>query len=145
MGPEATGTETISRRPAPPTDTADYLARVARVAPAITEASDQIERDRRLPPDLLEKLHQEKLFRLLLPKAYGGAEIDPLTFFQTISASAEHDASTAWCLGQGLGCAGANFAELGELSHVREQSPTINPNHGLDPELPLKRRECPVV
>lgn len=107
MGPEA-GTETTSRRPAPETDTADILARVARVAPAIKEASIQIEQDRRIPLDLLKALHKEKLFRLLLPKDFGGEEVDPLTFFQAISAIAENDASTSWCLCQANGCSTAS-------------------------------------
>lgn len=106
MAPEANGGG--GRRSAAPVDTADYLARVARVAPAIKEASFRIEEDRRIPPELLEKLHSEKLFRLLLPKVYGGEEIDPPTFFQTISAVAENDSSTAWCLCQANGCSTAS-------------------------------------
>ncbi|MGY8990477.1 MAG: acyl-CoA dehydrogenase family protein [Rhodospirillales bacterium] len=117
MGPEASGAETAPQRPAPTTDTAEILARVARVVPAIKEASQQIEQDRRLPPELREKLYQEKLFRLLLPKDFGGEEIDPLTFFQVISAIAEADASTAWCLCQANGCsASAAYVE----PHVAE-------------------------
>ncbi len=104
MAPEANGAGIGTRRPAPPADTADYLARVERVAPLIKESSVQIEQDRRLPPDLLEALHKEKLFRLLLPKDFGGEEINPPTFFQTISKIAESDASTAWCICQANGC-----------------------------------------
>lgn len=107
MSPEA-GTATVSRRSAPSIDTDEILARVARVAPDIKEASMKIEEDRRLPPDLLEKLHQEKLFRLLLPQVYGGEEIDPLTFFKAISAVAENDSSAAWCLCQANGCSTAS-------------------------------------
>lgn len=103
MSPEADGSGT-GRRAAPDIDTADFLTRVARVAPAIQEVSEKIENDRRLPPELLDKLHGEKLFRLLLPKIYGGEEINPPTFFQTISAIAENDASVAWCVCQANGC-----------------------------------------
>jgi alkylation response protein AidB-like acyl-CoA dehydrogenase len=87
------------------TDAAEYLARVARVAPAIDDAAKKIESDRRLPPELLGALHREKLFRLLLPKPYGGEEVDLPTFFLVLNALAEHDASTAWCICQINGCA----------------------------------------
>jgi alkylation response protein AidB-like acyl-CoA dehydrogenase len=83
----------------------DYLDRVRRVAPVIDGAADRIEQDRRLPPEVLDALHGEGLFRLLLPKRYGGSEVDPATFHLVISEVARHDASTAWCLCQGNGCA----------------------------------------
>lgn len=83
----------------------DYLKRVRSVAPTITAASDRIESDRRLPQDLLSALHGAELFRMLLPKPFGGGEVHPACFHQVISEVAQYDASTAWCLGQGNGCA----------------------------------------
>ena len=83
----------------------DYLARVARVTPAIRDAADEIEREQLLPIDLRNKQNDEKLFRLLLPKPYGGEELEPALFFETISAIAEIDSSTAWCVCQANGVA----------------------------------------
>jgi len=84
---------------------ADYLDRVARAAPAIAEAADKIEQARQLPPELLTVLHRERLFRLLLPRAYDGEQVDPPTFFQIMMAIAACDGSVAWCICQGNGCA----------------------------------------
>jgi alkylation response protein AidB-like acyl-CoA dehydrogenase len=78
-------------------DLADLTALVARSA-------DAIERERRLPPGLLDALHAGGWFRMLLPKAYGGGETDPVSFVETVSQIARHDASTAWCLGQNCVC-----------------------------------------
>jgi alkylation response protein AidB-like acyl-CoA dehydrogenase len=86
-------------------DVSEYLGRVDRVAPAIREAAEEIERSQRLSPGLRAKLHDEKFFRLLLPKPFGGEEVPPPVFFETISALAENDASTAWCICQANGCA----------------------------------------
>lgn len=83
----------------------DLLARVAALAPAIAAASDQIERDRRLPPPLLSAMIEAGLFRMLLPRPFGGSETDPLTFTAVIEAIAKLDASTAWCLCQNAVCA----------------------------------------
>jgi alkylation response protein AidB-like acyl-CoA dehydrogenase len=75
------------------------------VRPAVAAASNEIERTRRLPPALLDELHEARLFRLLLPRSSGGIETDPVTFFHVIESIAQGDASTAWCLGQAGGCA----------------------------------------
>ena len=83
----------------------DYLGRVAALAPLLEQSAAAIERERRLPAALLEALHQARLFRMLLPKPFGGGEVDPLTFVQVIEAVAKIDASTAWCLCQNSVCA----------------------------------------
>src|SRR5215469_7294203 len=81
------------------------IARAEAVQPLVAAASDEIERDRRLPPALLDKLHEAQLFRLLLPRSANGVETDPVTFFHVIETIAQDDASTAWCLSQAGGCA----------------------------------------
>ena len=57
------------------------IARAEAVQPLVAAASDMIERERRLPPTLLDKLHEAQLFRLLLPRSSNGIETDPVTFF----------------------------------------------------------------
>jgi alkylation response protein AidB-like acyl-CoA dehydrogenase len=44
------------------------------------------------------------MFRLLIPRAYGGAELDPVTYVQCVEQIASGDASAAWCMNQGSGC-----------------------------------------
>ena len=75
------------------------------LGPEIEAAAPEIDRRRRLTPGLLDALHEHKLFRMLLPKPYGGLETPPPLFFRTISEVARHDGSTAWCLCQANGCA----------------------------------------
>jgi alkylation response protein AidB-like acyl-CoA dehydrogenase len=84
---------------------AGVIARAEAVRPAVAAAAPEIETNRRLPPALLDKLHEQKLFRLLMPKTNGGIETDPITFFHVIETIARADASTAWCLSQAGGCA----------------------------------------
>jgi alkylation response protein AidB-like acyl-CoA dehydrogenase len=81
------------------------IARAHAVQAAVAAASDEIERDRRLPPALLNRLHEAELFRLLLPRSSNGIETDPVTFFHVMETIAKADASTAWCLSQAGGCA----------------------------------------
>jgi alkylation response protein AidB-like acyl-CoA dehydrogenase len=81
------------------------ITRAEALRPAVEAASSEIEETRRLPPALLDKLHEARLFRLLLPRSSNGLETDPVTFFHVIEAIARSDASTAWCLSQAGGCA----------------------------------------
>jgi alkylation response protein AidB-like acyl-CoA dehydrogenase len=81
------------------------IARAEALRDAVAAASDEIERERRLPPALLDKLHEAQLFRLLLPRSSNGIETDPITFFHVMETIAKADASTAWCLSQAGGCA----------------------------------------
>ena len=81
------------------------VSRAQALRPVVEAAADEIEDKRRLPPALLDKLHEARLFRLLLPRSSAGFETDPVTFFHVIETIAQGDASTAWCLSQAGGCA----------------------------------------
>jgi alkylation response protein AidB-like acyl-CoA dehydrogenase len=83
----------------------DPLAAARALGPAIAAAADEIERRRELTEPVLAALVEGGLFRLLLPKALGGAELPPAHFVAVIEEIARHAASTAWCLGQANGCA----------------------------------------
>ena len=83
----------------------EHLARARALAPLLAAASPEIERGRRLTPEVVDALHDAGLFRMLLPRAYGGAETDPMSFVQMLEEIARHDASTAWCVGQTSVCA----------------------------------------
>jgi alkylation response protein AidB-like acyl-CoA dehydrogenase len=81
------------------------ISRAEAMRPIVEAAADEIEEKRRLPPALLDKLHDARLFRLLMPRSSDGIETDPVTFFHVIETIAKADASTAWCLSQAGGCA----------------------------------------
>lgn len=104
-------------RPRQATPAVDYLARVKDLAPLIAGATAEIEQDRRLPERLVEAMVEAGLFRLLLPRAYDGAEIDPVTYIKVIEAIAREDASTAWCLGQTAVCAMSAAYLSSEAAH----------------------------
>jgi alkylation response protein AidB-like acyl-CoA dehydrogenase len=84
--------------------THEVVERARGLATQIAACADEIERLRRLPVALVDALHEAGLFRLLLPGALGGAELDPPTFVQVTEALARVDASTAWVICQTNGC-----------------------------------------
>jgi alkylation response protein AidB-like acyl-CoA dehydrogenase len=81
-----------------------YLARARSLGPTLEAAADEIEARRELPPAIVTALIDAGMFRLLLPKSLGGAELRPAEFAQVMEEIASHDASTAWCVGQACGC-----------------------------------------
>jgi len=83
---------------------ADYLRRARELAPGLVAAADQIEHGRELPEAVVDALVERGLFRLLLPRSLGGAELLPADFVPIIEEIAKADASTAWCLNQASGC-----------------------------------------
>ena len=83
---------------------ADYVERVRELGPKLDVAADEIERRRELPEPIVDALVERGLFRLLLPRSFGGAELPPAAYVEVIEEVAKHDASTAWCLGQATGC-----------------------------------------
>ena len=85
----------------------EIVDRAHALAPRIAGLAADIERERRLPRELLDALHEAQLFRLLLPRSQGGLETDSVTFFHVIETIAAADASVAWCLAQAGGCATA--------------------------------------
>ncbi len=82
----------------------DHIARARKLAPLLTAAAPRIDAAFELPPDVLDAMHAEGMFRLLVPRSIGGAELDPATYIQCVEAIASGDASVAWCMNQGSGC-----------------------------------------
>jgi len=69
----------------------------ALLATIAARAADT-EAQRRLPADLAAELAQAGLFRMLVPKSLGGAEVDVATLFTTLEQLGRADAATGWCV-----------------------------------------------
>src|SRR5215212_3710665 len=74
---------------------AGSVERARGIRSAIESVAPQIERQRELSPELLEKLHAAKMFRLLLPRSLGGEELEPATYLQVIEELGRADGSIA--------------------------------------------------
>lgn len=74
----------------------EVVAAAEALAPHIRAARDEIERERRLPEELVRAMSQAGLFRLYLPQSMGGPECDPLTAFRTIEALSAVEGAVGW-------------------------------------------------
>ena len=76
----------------------DPLQRARDLSGQLAAASDEIERTQRIPEPLLSAIHDAQLPRMLLPRAYGGDEVEPWVYLRTIEEIARHDGSVGWNL-----------------------------------------------
>ncbi len=106
-------------------DTDAWLARVAEAGPVVERLAPEADRARRLSAEAVAALHGQGLFRLLLPAAYGGAEMKLPVFLPVVEAVARHDGSAAWCVAQGNGCASlAGFLEPALAQEIWGRDPS---------------------
>ena len=66
----------------------------------IAASTEVIDREREIPPDIIDDMAAQGWFRLLVPRSAGGGEADFLDYLRMSRAVAEADGSTAWCFNQ---------------------------------------------
>jgi alkylation response protein AidB-like acyl-CoA dehydrogenase len=87
--------EVLARR----SHSADGLLETARrLRSRIAERAPEIDRERRLPSDLVEDLRAAGFFSLVLPEAFGGLGLDPVTANQAVEEISVADGSAGWCM-----------------------------------------------
>src|SRR5260370_12079246 len=74
----------------------DPVARARALGPAIAAVVDEIERTQAFPEPLLSRLHEARLFRLLLPRSVGGEQVEPWVYLAAVEEIARHDGSLGW-------------------------------------------------
>ena len=67
-------------------DASDLLARARAIAAVARERAPQTETDRRVSGDMIERMRQADLFRVMQPRAYGGFEYGFEVFAQIVAA-----------------------------------------------------------
>ena len=77
---------------------ATLIEAARRIAPLVRACRDEGERERRLPAQVLAAMHEARLFRMYIPKALDGLEIDPITSMIVVEEIARADAAAAWNL-----------------------------------------------
>ena len=66
--------------------------------PEIHSLAPAMERARRMPDDLARRMAGAGLFRMLVPECYGGGEVHPQVFFDTLVDAARADGAAGWVL-----------------------------------------------
>src|SRR4029077_5513198 len=77
--------------------TRGHHARTAR-GRVIRGHHDEIEREQRLPKALVEQFHAAGFYSLVIPRALGGLQADPLTYVRVVELLAGAAGSVGWNL-----------------------------------------------
>lgn len=101
------------------TDTKAVIERAKTLRPLIEEHRDDMETQGRMPRVLVDAMLDAGLFHLLVPKASGGSETDPITYLRAAEEVSTVDGSAGWNLMIGSGSAlAAGFLPEGEAKEV---------------------------
>ncbi|GAA3150603.1 flavin-dependent monooxygenase [Planomonospora alba] len=74
----------------------EVLERVRPLLPGIAERARSADEDRRIPARTVRELAGAGVFRMFQPKRYGGAEGDPVEFYEVVRAVSGVCGSTGW-------------------------------------------------
>jgi indole-3-acetate monooxygenase len=86
----------------------DPVAQARAIAPILLAEASKVEALGQLTPEVVEALHASGLYRTLLPRQLNGFGAGLEVFGKVMEVLAAADASSAWCLGQAVGCSMAS-------------------------------------
>jgi alkylation response protein AidB-like acyl-CoA dehydrogenase len=89
----------------PPSES--ILRAALALKPEIEARRAAIESERRLPAELVDRLKRAGVFRMTMPRDWGGDELDPLSQLEIIKALSAADVSVVWRVM--IGCHGGVF------------------------------------
>jgi len=81
----------------PAVDGPTILANAHRIAPFLREHAAEVEAARRLTQPVVDALRDSGVFRMAMPRAWGGPEVDLLSQFEILEVLSRADASAGWC------------------------------------------------
>jgi indole-3-acetate monooxygenase len=98
----ANQTTTASPQPGPPMSKADIYKNARALRPFLREKSDDIEAARTLPADVARRMREAGLFRISMPKSWGGPELSTIEINEILEEVSYANASAGWCVA--IGC-----------------------------------------
>jgi alkylation response protein AidB-like acyl-CoA dehydrogenase len=96
-----------------PLDGAAILSNAHRIAPLLREHAAEVEAARRLTTPVVDALRDSGVFRMSMPRSWGGPEVDLLAQVEILEVLSRADASAGWCamIGSDSGFYGAALHE----------------------------------
>jgi len=76
----------------------EIIARATALVPLIRQHAAQSSQDRRVVPEVVSALEKAELFKLLVPRRYGGLETNLRTMMEVLAEVARGDGSTGWAV-----------------------------------------------
>jgi alkylation response protein AidB-like acyl-CoA dehydrogenase len=79
-------------------DAQPVVQAAAAFRPVLREYREELEREQRLPKPLVEQLRAAGFYRMVIPRALGGLEVDQLTYLRVVELLSEGCGSVGWNL-----------------------------------------------
>lgn len=83
--------------PAVELDGAAILKNARALEPLLREQADEIERERRLTPPVVDAMRDAGVFRMPMPASWGGPQLGPVEQIEIVEALSRASASAGWC------------------------------------------------
>lgn len=93
------------------------VAKARALTPELAELARKADENGAISAEMVKKINDAGLFRILQPKRWGGSEMDPRVFYRCQMAIAEGCMSTAWM----YGVVGVHFWQLALFSDKAQQ------------------------
>ena len=77
-------------------DSQPLVQAAAAMRPMLRDCHEEIEREQRLPTALVAQLRAAGFYRMVIPRALGGLQVDPLTYLRVVELLAEGAGSVGW-------------------------------------------------
>src|SRR5271166_4589127 len=81
-----------------PMSVADIYANARALNQFLREKSDQIEEARTLPREVVARMREAGVFRIAMPKMWGGPELSTIEISEVIEEVSQASASAGWCV-----------------------------------------------
>ena len=78
--------------------TREILQRIQDLSPLVARHQTEFDAERRLAQPVVDAMIGADLFRLWVPRRFGGSEVSPRAMIDIVEAAAALDASFGWCL-----------------------------------------------
>src|SRR5215470_7268736 len=107
--------------------TAQSLLRaIQELGPAIRARALEIETSRRIPADIVEALKRAGIFRMFVPRSYGGLELDLPAGLEILVELAKIDSSVGWnAMTSSNGSLFAPFLPQQTYEHIYQNGPDV--------------------
>ena len=111
----------------PSSPTGESLLRdIQELRPVIAARTSEIETSRRIPADIVEALKQAGIFRMFVPRSYGGLELDLPAGFEILVELAKIDSSVGWnAMTSSNGSLFSSFLPQQTSEHIYRNGPDV--------------------
>jgi len=115
---------TTSPQSGAPMSVADIYKNARELGPFLRQQSDAIEAARTLPPEVAQRMRDAGMFRIAMPKSWGGPELSTIEINEVIEEVSRANASAGWCIA--IGCDSGFFSAFLDDSVGRKLYPHLD-------------------